>query len=452
MHSLSKFLSVILIVSLFSALQAKKSKSCLKYQRKELEGKRDVKFLMVLMRHGSRSVNDQSMWNKYFKSFHKKDYGKLSDVGKNQALLGGQNLKANYPKFLKGIKPKNIRIEAKKIERTEDTAKGFADGLIINFRTLQMKNLTNLNSFPPWYIYNRKKNYCFKYTLTEDLIYHLRHTNTMAKTNPNWKVHLTCPTKSDCWEDHTDHLCTKVIKDRTAWIDKHDPMLTETVKAVKRVLKTTPQFSKMLKKTKRSLNSLTWENITDLADWCNNVNTIQKKQRCNAELMGLISIIYSYKFYGINSWKQNQIFGSTFGKKYTDILSSMLKKGSKTPKVHLFGKSDSLIAPFYELLGLTPKRKSYIKAFDTVDKKSKLPKNPQFADTLVTEISKKGNTYFVRLIRDGIPIKIPACEQYECELNWFIKKTKDITLSFPVIKKKCGVYLKPTALKSAIKL
>lgn len=100
MYFVSKFLLTIMLFSIFSVYQAKLAKIiCKDFPKTELEQKRDVKFLLVLMRHGARAVTKQSIWNNYFKTFKADEFGKLSNVGKNQAVLAGLNLKLNYPTF-----------------------------------------------------------------------------------------------------------------------------------------------------------------------------------------------------------------------------------------------------------------------------------------------------------------------------------------------------------------
>ena len=450
---MAKIVQIFILLTILSVCQADGStKICTEATKATLESKRDVKFLLVLMRHGSRAVNRDSIWNSYFKTFKKEEYGLLNDVGRNQALLGGQNLHMQYPKFLKKLLVKHIKVEAKDIERTIDTAKGFADGLIINFRTLKEEKLTNLNSFPPIHIEHNMENICFKVSLTKHLIYHLENKSTQDKTNPEWNVEKTDVDGKSHWEDHTDNMCLMQKKIRENFIEHEAKIMdSKTVKAIKKILKTKPQFIKMFKSEKITISSLKWKEISQLCDYCWNVDFLQKKDSCGKEMMKLVKIVYLFKFYGINNQKGDDIYASVLGNKYADILSSSIlkQKNSNGPKIHIMGKSDSIISPFYKFLGIIPKRQPYLDMMQEAIsiKKAKLPLNPQFADTLVTEISKKGDKYFVRLIRNGRSIKIAACNKLECELSSFIKFTKAKALSLPDIKKRCQITPKQTLQK-----
>lgn len=321
-----------------------------------------------------------------------------------------------------------------------DTCKGFADGLIVNFRSLKIDELTNFNSFPPNFIEDRTKNYCFKVSLTNDLIYHLKHRTTQDKSNPGWTLTTTGNDPKQDWEDKTDKMCKKTKNQQKAFRKKHEIMDSNTIKGVLNILKKNDAFYKMLKKINRRASSLKWKDITKLSDWCTNANFMKKENACTDKLMELIKIIYDFKFFGINPLETDRLWGSTFAGKYVNILSSLNldKNDSERPKVHLIAKSDVMIGPFYRILGIIPKRKSYLNAMKFSISRSKLPQRPQFLDNLITEVSKKGGKYFVRLIRDGVPLKIPACKATECELNDFITKTKSKVLNLSEVKKRCG--------------
>jgi len=160
-----------------------------------------------------------------------------------------------------------------------------------------------------------------------------------------------------------------------------------------------------------------------LLDFCTNVNVLKKKIRCNKEIMELINVIYNFKFFGINDWSDDRVFSSVFAKKYLDILSE-ISKTDKAPKVHLMCKSDNLIAPFYNLLGLIPKQTLYLDAMKYNIVQLDLPDRPKFLDNFITEISEKDNKYYIRLIRNGEPQKIATCGDFECELEDFIENTR----------------------------
>merc|ERR1712183_476215 len=168
-----------------------------------------------------------------------------------------------------------------------------------------------------------------------------------------------------------------------------------------------------------------------MLDFCTNVNALRKEVRCDDEIMELINVIYRFKFYGINDSKQDRIFSSIFAKKYLDILSNFtnITQTDQTPKVHLISKSDTLIAPFYNLLGLIPSRTLYLDAMMYNLVQLNIPDRPQCRDNFITEISERDNKYFIRLIRNGEPQMITTCGDFECELESFIKNTRKNILS-----------------------
>merc|ERR1712216_688175 len=134
----------------------------------------------------------------------------------------------------------------------------------------------------------------------------------------------------------------------------------------------------MFKKLNRDFDSLTWREVEKLADFCISAVTIIKNNYCPKKLMKLIGVVYSYKFFGVKTWEQSQNISGVFAKRYADMLEAFLKNPKKQPKLHLIGKSDSLIAPFYKFLHRVKPRDLYIHALKTANVKSELPKNPQF--------------------------------------------------------------------------
>jgi len=195
---------------------------------------------------------------------------------------------------------------------------------------------------------------------------------------------------------------------------------------------------------------LTWKELMSLLDFCTNVNILKKRVRCDKEIMDLINVIYNFKFYGINDLKNDQIFSSVFAKKYLDILSGISnnKQTDKSPKVHLMCKSDTLIAPFYNLLGLIPKQSMYLDAMKYNITLLNLSDRPSFLDNFITEISEKNNQYYVRLIRNGEAQMISTCGDYECKLEDFIKNTSKNILSESNVKKQCDVSVSQRLLRT----
>jgi len=189
-----------------------------------------------------------------------------------------------------------------------------------------------------------------------------------------------------------------------------------------------------------------------MLDFCTNVNALKKEVRCDDEIMELINVIYNFKFYGINDLKQDRVFSSIFAKKYLDILSDFTKiaQTDEVPKVHLISKSDNLIAPFYNLLGLVPSRTLYLDAMKYNLSQLNLQDRPQFLDNFITEISERDNKYFIRLIRNGEPQMITTCGDYECELENFIKNTRKNILSQSDVKRQCSASATQRLLKTDI--
>merc|ERR1712226_229708 len=147
----------------------------------------------------------------------------------------------------------------------------------------------------------------------------------------------------------------------------------------------------------------------------------------------------------------DQIYSSVFAKKYLDILSevSNISKTDQSPKVHLMCKSDTLIAPFYNLLGLIPKQTLYLDAMKYNLAQLILPDRPQFLDNFITEISEKDNKYYIRLIRNGEPQIITTCQDYECELEDFIRITRKSIFSEAEVKKQCSASASQRLLRTA---
>jgi hypothetical protein len=146
-----------------------------------------------------------------------------------------------------------------------------------------------------------------------------------------------------------------------------------------------------------------YKDIKGFSDWCVSTNT-DGKAHCPANVWRAVQDMYDFKFYGILSYKDNEVCASTFGRAFVKALRDFGKDPKRnTEKLHLWVKSDTLIGRFYTLLGIIPKKELYLTKFRQNETKLNLARRPLFADNLTTEISEKKNgDLVVRVIRNGI--------------------------------------------------
>jgi len=111
---------------------------------------RDTHHMLVLTRHGSRVTSHESRLTKKYDTL--KDYKTsfLTNLGRNQQIINGANLRLSFPKFFKGIRDKDIQFTYKDAENTKQSGVCFIEGLLGNLGRVNVKDSKNPNTYPPF--------------------------------------------------------------------------------------------------------------------------------------------------------------------------------------------------------------------------------------------------------------------------------------------------------------
>jgi len=111
---------------------------------------RKTKHLLVLTRNGASVTAHKSKLTKKYGTLKKYKASNLTDLGANQQIINGINLRLSFNKFLKGISESDIRFVYRNKERTKKSGICFLEGVFENLSRIKEADLENPNSYPPF--------------------------------------------------------------------------------------------------------------------------------------------------------------------------------------------------------------------------------------------------------------------------------------------------------------
>jgi hypothetical protein len=200
---------------------------------------KNIKFLMILTRHGARGPYKQSWVSDHWMTFDDSQIAQLTNVGKLQSWLNGFSIKKTYAEFLRTLDRSQLKIHARNTPRTKDSAVYFAKGLLEDFN-----GITHESLYRHLYDYDGTD-----LSGNKDQLINSSYTNWRSKSTSEdfaWEnfdsPELTGDDTADLWEDKSTSLC-KNYKREIEKVSKDGMVMdSELIKGFKQKLINDPQW------------------------------------------------------------------------------------------------------------------------------------------------------------------------------------------------------------------